>query len=225
MNIKVRKITDASLLREMAEMTTGKPCKMSLLTAYKNLHSLVRTQIFVIKFYGIPTSVMGHLVRHVHAQPYVLGKRPDRGGEDFSIECFDFGQRLDILAENIHESMTEDEVQSFVDALAEMGTEVKSWSDKFDRNKPVNIGLLLNAEEIINISRARLCAKAASETREIWRKALDLIEEVDPDLVRFCKRPCVLSGLCRESKSCGYMTSEPYKVERRFYKEMFKTKV
>lgn len=225
MNIKVRKITDVSLLREMAEMTTGKPCKMSLETAYKNLHSLVRTQIFVIKFYGIPTSVMGHLVRHVHAQPYVLGKRPDRGGEDFGIECFDFGQRLDILAENIHESMTEDEAQSFVDALNEMETEVKSWPNKFDRNKPVNMGLLLNAEEIINISRARLCSKAARETREIWQKTLELIEGIDPYLVKFCKKPCVLSAVCRESKPCGYMASDAYIFERKAFKNLFKPKV
>lgn len=214
MNIKIKKLTDVCLLREMAEMTTGKTCRMSLLTAYKNLHSLVRTQIFVIKYYGIPTSVMGHYVRHVHAQPYVLSKRLDRGGEDFGIECFDFGQRLDILAENIHESMTEEEVQSFVDALNEMETEVKSWPNKFDRNKPVNMALLLNAEEIINISRARLCSKAAKETREIWQKTLDLIEDIDPDLVKLCKRPCVLYGFCRESKCCGYMTTDAYKEER-----------
>lgn len=222
MNIKVRKLTDVGLLREMAEMTTGKPCHMSLKTAYRNLHSLVRTQIFVIKFYDIPTSVMSHLARHVHAQPYVLGKRPDRGGEDFGIECFDFGQRLDILAENIHNSMTDDEVQGFVDALGSMETEVKSWAKKFDREKPVNMGLLLNAEEIINISRARLCAMAAQETRDIWRKALDIIEEVDPDLVKFCVRPCVeRCGLCRESKSCGYNRSEKGKQEIENYKQLF----
>lgn len=225
MQITVRKITDIGLLREMAEMTTGKTCKMNLFTAYKNLHSLVRTQIFVIKFYGIPTSVMGHLVRHVHAQPYALGKRTDRGGEDFGIECFDFGQRLDILAENVHESMTEEEVQSFVDALNEMETEVKSWPNKYDRNKPVNVGLLVNAEEIINISRQRLCSMAAKETRMIWQQALDLIEEIDPDLVKFCKRPCVLSGVCRESKPCGYMASNAYRFERETFKNLFTPKV
>lgn len=179
MNIKVRKITDVSLLREMAEMTTGKPCKMNLFTAYKNLHSLVRTQIFVIKFYGIPTSVMGHLVRHVHAQPYVLSHRPDRNPD-----AVDLG-----------------------------------------RKTPTDMALLFNAEEIINISRARLCNKAAKETREIWQKTLELIEEVDPDLVKFCKKPCVLQGYCRESKPCGYMASYAYIFERKAFKNLFKPKV
>lgn len=178
MNIHIKKLTGVELLREMAEMTTGKPCRMSLFTAYKNLHSLVRTQIFVIKFYGIPTSVMGHLVRHVHAHPYVLSHRPDRNPD-----AVDLG-----------------------------------------RKTPTNMALLLNAEEIINISRARLCTMAAKETRDIWRHALDLIEEVDPDLVKFCKKPCVLQGYCRESKSCGYMESDAYLKERSLFKELFNKK-
>lgn len=163
----------------MAEMTTGKPCNMNLFTAYKNLHSLVRTQIFVIKFYGIPTSVMGHLVRHVHAQPYVLSHRPDRNPD----------------------------------------------AEDLGRKTPTDMALLLNAEEIINISRARLCNKAAKETREIWQKTLELIEEVDPDLVKFCKKPCVLQGYCRESKPCGYMASYAYIFERKAFKNLFKPKV
>ena len=178
MNIIVRKLTDVSLLREMAEMTTGKPCKMELETAYKNLHSLVRTQIFVIKFYDIPTSVMGHLVRHVHAQPYVLSHRPDRNP-----------------------------------TARDLG-----------RKTPTNMALLLNAEEIINISRARLCVKAAPETRELWQRTLELIEEVDPDLVKFCKRPCVQSAVCRESKPCGFMATEKYRAQRKVYKALFTPK-
>lgn len=177
-NITVRKLTDVSLLREMAEMTTGKPCKMSLETAYRNAHSLIRSQIFAIKFYGIPTSVMGHLVRHVHAQPYVLSHRPDRNPD-----AVDLG-----------------------------------------RQTPTDMALLLNAEEIINISKARLCAKAAWETREVWRKTLEIIEEADPDLVKFCKRPCILAGICRESKPCGFMASNEYIAQRKFYKAMFNPK-
>lgn len=179
MNIKVRKLTDVSLLREMAEMTTGKPCKMNLFTAYKNLHSLVRTQIFVIKFYGIPTSVMGHLVRHIHAQPYVLSHRPDRNPD-----AVDLG-----------------------------------------RNTPTDLGLLVNSEEIVNISVKRLCQHAAVETRHIWEQVLNAIEEVDPDLVKFCKRPCVLQGYCRESKPCGYMASDSYRFQRKAFKNLFKPKV
>lgn len=96
---------------------------------------------------------------------------------------------------------------------------------QFDRYAPTDIAMLINSEAIMNMSAKRLCAKASKETREIWQKTLELIEEVDPDLVKFCKKPCVLSGVCRESKSCGYMASESYLTERRLYKNLFKPKV
>lgn len=226
MNIKVRKLTDVELLREMAEMTTGQSCEMSLLTAYRNLHSLVRTQIFVIKLYDIPSSVMGHLVRHVHAQPYVLSKRPDRGGEDFIDVCSNIAFNINtawIFKDAPH--IDDKDVPRLARELDQCAKNVMELPCKFDRNKPVNVALLLNAEEIISISRARLCSKAAKETRDIWRKTLELIEEIDPDLVRFCKRPCVMAGLCRESKPCGYMSSDTYRFERKVYKELFKPKV
>lgn len=93
------------------------------------------------------------------------------------------------------------------------------------RNTPTDLGLLVNAEEIVNISEKRLCFQASTETREIWQKTLELIEEVDPDLVKFCKKPCVLQGYCRESKPCGYMASDAYIFERKAYKNLFKPKV
>lgn len=226
MNIKVRKLTCVELLREANSFTTNKASKMSLQTAYKTKHSPCRTQIFWIEMRDIPLFVASQLVRsHVGIQCFQLSKRTDRGGEDFGIECFDFGQRLDIIAEQVDENLAAKEADEITNALNEMETEVKSWPKRFDRYAPTNLAMLINAEAIMDMSAKRLCAKASKETREIWQHALDLIEEVDPDLVKFCKKPCVLSGVCRESKSCGYMASESYLTERRLYKNLFKPKV
>ena len=90
------------------------------------------------------------------------------------------------------------------------------------RNTPTDLGLLLNAEEIVNVSLKRLCNKASRETRDIWIKVLARLAEVDPDLYLFCQRPCVACGLCREPKPCGYMASENYDKERINYLKLFK---
>lgn len=215
MNIKVRKLTDLSLLHEANSFTTNKESKMSLLTAYRMKHSPVRTQIFWLSFEDIPLFVASQIVRsHVGIQCYQLSKRTDRGGEDFIDVCRGIDQKLnDVLVGKCHKS-----------GIAVAQGDILSLTGRFDRYAPTNLGILINAEAIMNMSAKRLCSKASKETREIWQKTLELIEEVDPDLVRFCKKPCVLSGVCRESKPCGYMESDAYRRERDSFKELFNKK-
>lgn len=176
MNITIQKLTDVDLLRQMASVTTGQPCHMTLATAYRNMHSLVRTQIYVITLRDIPLSVASHLVRHVHAQPYQRSHRPDRD---------------------------------------------PGHVDK-GRNTPTDLALLLNAEEIINISYARLCAKAAPETRNIWREVVSKLRDIDPDLTHHCVPPCVASGICRQPHPCGYTNTPAYECERANYLDLFR---
>ena len=211
--IIAKKLTDVSLLREMGAITTGKECKMSLATAYKNQHSLIRTQMWVIKFYDIPTSVMSHLVRHVHAQPFVKTSRPDRGAESFEQVC-------ETLADELSFAYSQQDTETY----ARKAIAVRKLSERFDRNKPVDMALLLNSEEIINISKARLCYKASKETREWWQAALDVIEETDPDLVKHCQKTCVLTGVCKESSPCGFMNTPLYGKQREAYFALFSRK-
>lgn len=90
------------------------------------------------------------------------------------------------------------------------------------RDTPTDLGLLVNAEEIVNISAKRLCQQAAAETREIWQKVLDEIAKVDPDLVKFCVKPCVAcGGICREPKCCGYNKTELFQKQLTQYKTLF----
>ena len=221
MNIKVRKLTGVELLREANSFTTNKESKMSLQTAYRLKHSPIRTQIFWIEMQDIPLFVASQFVRsHVGIQCFQLSKRTDRGGEDFRETCEEIaGMAGTILPADVYSF--EEEYQH----RATTADSIRLLSRQFDRYAPTDLAMLINAEAIMNMSAKRLCAKASKETREIWQKTLELIEEVDPDLVKFCKKPCVLSGVCRESKSCGYMASESYLTERRLYKNLFKPKV
>lgn len=223
MNIKVTKLTNVDLLRKANSFTTGKESGMSLKTAYRTLHSPARTQLFIIEFEGIPLFVASQLVRSkVGVEWWQRSKRTDRGGEDFRIECHDFGQRLDIIAENVDEGLSEKKADELTQTLGEMENEVKAWSSRFDRYTPTDIMCLINAEAIINMSRKRLCAKASKETREIWQKVCELIEECDPDLYPHLVKPCVATGVCREHKSCGYIKTMAFSREREEYKSLFK---
>ncbi len=72
------------------------------------------------------------------------------------------------------------------------------------KNDPVNMRLLVNAQEIINISRVRLCGKAETETRQWWREAMKELMGIEPLLARACVPSCVYRGFCPETKTCGF---------------------
>lgn len=218
MNIKVRKLTDVSLLREANSFTTNSESKMSLLTAYRTKHSPIRTQLFWIEMRDIPLFVASQLVRsHVGIQCFQLSKRPDRGGASLVEECADWVEGL----ERVESGQNED----VMEMIGLVKDEFKALPERFDRYAPTDLAMTINAEAIMNMSAKRLCQKASKETREIWQKTLELIEEVDPDLVKFCKKPCVSSAVCRESKPCGYMDTDGYIFERKAFKNLFKPKV
>ena len=222
MKIEVGRITDPDLWRECAEMTTGKPCKMSWYEMLKTGHSPIREQRFLIKFYDIPQFVTGHIIRHdKFANPFVQSKRVDHGGEDFPKTCHEIGNEIGKQVDEVVGMMN---LAKAVERLGILEETVRRLPEKFDRYAPSSFAFDVNAEEIINISKARLCSKASKETREIWQQVLDLLEEVDPDLVKFCHTNCVWHNFCRERKPCGYMASEAYIAERRFFVEQFKPK-
>lgn len=206
MDIQVTKLTDIDLLHRANEFTTGHQSKMSLERAYFYGHSPIRTQIFWVEMIDIPLFVASQLVRqHVGIQFFQRSKRVDRGGEDFRIECYDFGQRLDLIAERVDSDLTEQAAQELIESLNEMEAEVKSWATKFDRYAPTDLACIINAEALINMAHKRLCSKASKETRELVEILRDKVAEVDRALARMMVRPCVAQGgICREPKCCGY---------------------
>jgi hypothetical protein len=65
MEISVRKITDFGLLKECLEFAYGiEESKLTEELAYFREHSIIRTQMFIIKMKEIPTKASVHLVRH-----------------------------------------------------------------------------------------------------------------------------------------------------------------
>lgn len=214
MNVKVTKLTDLSLLQKVNSFTTGRNSKMDLAKAYRLGHSPTRTQIFLVELHDVPAFVVGHLVRHIHAIPFVQSKRTDRGGEDFREVCAELAKELETNCLLSYEYQRNEADKSIAD-------EIRSLSDRFDRYAPQSMALLLNAEEIINISRKRLCAKASAETREIWGEVIEKVSECDSDLAKHCVKPCVHCGFCREAKPCGFTNTDAYEKEREDYLKLF----
>jgi len=142
-----------------------------------------------------------------------LSKRTDRGGEDFCIECHDFGQRIDIIAEQIDENMSEDKVDGIIDALNEMEKEIKSFPTRFDRYAPTDLAFIINAEALMNMAHKRMCGKASRETREVFGAIRSEVEKADPALAKHLVPMCVYrGGICSEPKSCRYSASEAGKA-------------
>lgn len=132
-------------------------------------HSPLRCLMFNIDFYDIPYYVSVHLVRHIHAQPFVSTSRPDIDGK-------------------------------------------MKPRDEQKKTDPVNMRLFLNAQEIINISKARLCSKAEKETRSIWHYVIRELAKQEPILAGACVPSCIYRGFCPEMKSCRYHTSLAYRT-------------
>lgn len=82
-----------------------------------------------------------------------------------------------------------------------------------------NTRLFLSAEEIINISRKRLCNKAEAPTRMIWEAVLEELKKIDPELVNACVSNCIYRGFCPEMKSCGFANSEMFNNKVKEYRD------
>ena len=81
------------------------------------------------------------------------------------------------------------------------------------KSDPVNTRLFLNAQEIINISKVRLCNRAEKKTREIWRAVIEELRKTEPELAAACVPTCLYRGFCPEIKSCGYADGELFPIK------------
>lgn len=181
MKIEVTRVTSWTDVLNSARFTqrkslkSGEPSIKWKKKIIKAEHSPLRCLMFNIDFYDIPYYVSVHLVRHVHAQPFVSTSRPDIDGNQLSRE----EQR---------------------------------------KTDPVNMRLFLNAQEIINISRARLCNKAEDKTRKTWNKVIEELRKTEPELANACVPNCLYRGFCPEFKSCGFTDGELFLAKVKKYK-------
>ena len=174
MKIEITKVTSWKDVLNAARFTQRKkpldkePSVKFKRKIIKAEHSPLRCLMFNIDFYDIPNYVSMHLVRHIHAQPFVSTSRPDVDGKQIPRE----------------------------------------EQKKID---PVNMRLFLNAQEIINISRVRLCNKAEKETKKIWNIVIEELKTIEPELANACVSNCIYRGFCPEFESCGFNNTEQFK--------------
>ena len=78
------------------------------------------------------------------------------------------------------------------------------WTDK-PRNPEAIVKTIIkvNPKALIEISRVRLCNKAAMHTQTTWNSILREIKTQEPELFRMCKPNCLYRQLCPEFESCG----------------------
>jgi hypothetical protein len=180
MKIEINKVTSWKDVLNAARFTQRKksldkePSVEFKKKIIKAEHSPLRCLMFNIDFYDIPNYVSVHLVRHIHAQPFVSTSRPDIDGKQIPRE----------------------------------------EQKKID---PVNMRLFLNAQEIINISRARLCNKAEKETRKIWNIVIEELRKTEPELANACIPNCIYRGFCPEFESCGFNTTKLFQEKLNEY--------
>jgi len=75
-----------------------------------------------------------------------------------------------------------------------------------DRMTPINHGMLINAQALINMAKKRLCYHASKETRETMIAILKQIKVVDSGLSKRMVPECVYRGkICHELKQCDFM--------------------
>ena len=73
------------------------------------------------------------------------------------------------------------------------------------QDAPVTHDIILNAQEILFISRKRLCMQASPETRAAWKEVVEELKNIgEVELAAFCKPECWWCGNeCPEMKPCG----------------------
>ena len=188
MEIKITKLTSWKDVLNAARFTQRKPLldkepsddfKKKIIRAE---HSPLRCLMFNIDFYDIPYYVSVHLVRHVHAQPFVSTSRPDIDGN-------------------------------------------QKPREEQKKTDLVNMRLMLNAQEIINISRVRRCFKAEKETRLIWNQVIIKLSKQESLLASACVSNCVYRGFCPEIETCFYGKHQKsvFETTREKYINKFKT--
>lgn len=80
--------------------------------------------------------------------------------------------------------------------------------DLYDRNtapqnEPVSMVWDMNAEELITIANKRLCNLASTETRDVVREMVRLVNNACPEFIDELVPMCKRENECHEMKGCG----------------------
>lgn len=203
MEITVRKHTDEALMRRACEMTFNGSSHQSLLSIYKSEHSPARTQLFWIEFHEIPLFIATHFIRHhVGSIPFQLTRRDDKGNYVTFIDAVD--DMNEQLSELMNYVLRGERSEAEL-LISKIQNELDEWKTKYDRFMPVKLGLCINAQSLIDVSKLRLCQTAHPRTIEVMKEVKKEIAKVDEALAKLLVRKCVYrGGICGEPKPCGF---------------------
>ena len=124
----------------------------------------------------------------------------------FNIDFYDIPYYVSVhLVRHVHS-------QPFVSTSRPDIDRHQSSREEQRKTDPVNMRLFLNAQEIINISKVRLCNKAESKTKNIWFKVIQELFKIEPELANACRPSCFYRGFCPEIKSCGFADTETFQL-------------
>ena len=212
--VSVSKVTYESLMREACESTFIGNSKVSLNTIYKSEHSPSRTQLFWICLKNIPLFVSTHLLRHhVGAVPFQLTCREDRPGGNigFPEKADSIVNQLEILRHDVAVGCNKNDAFDIIDHALD---KLEWMKDNADRQTPVNLSILVNAQSLIDMAKLRLCCKSHPETRTVFNAIKEQIWLIDRDLANMMVRKCVYrNGLCGEPSCCGFNHTTTFKEE------------
>ena len=187
--VEVKKLTDWSEVLDAARFTVNKTdLGKEPSVEFKNRitmaeHSPIRSLIFVVTLYNVPSWVSQHIARHDKFAGHTV-----REGEND--EHFVSTQRSD---------------RTGVDR------------SELSQEELVSHRILLNAQDLINISRKRLCNCASPETRYVWDLVKYEIWKIEPELASKMVRECVYRGFCPEMECCGYVNTDKFSEHRNHY--------
>lgn len=90
--------------------------------------------------------------------------------------------------------------------------------DKYDRTKAPQGAMVthvmdINAQELMQMARMRLCRQASVETRMVMTEIRDAVVQVNPEFAPHLQPKCLAHGGCNEFKSCGYYESMTEKMK------------
>ena len=84
--------------------------------------------------------------------------------------------------------------------------------DELRQDELVNHIMAANTQEIIAISRKRLCSNASEETQQEWQLVVEGIRAIDPILADILHPDCVYRGHCYEINSCNFHKTKKFQT-------------
>lgn len=168
---------------------------------------------FVIE--GISRSCSHQLVRHRHctfsqqSQRYVEIKENSDRLQNLIIRPSSEKEQLKEVAEKYFVDVTDNNYMGYLYALREYLRAVKNGAKPEDARQilpnatKTNIVMSLNYRELIHICNLRLCSRAQTEIRKLFKAIVDEVREVEPKLTEYLVPQCDVFGICTEHKCCG----------------------